>query len=166
MNFTDTYLYYENREPQEEAKARPRRSEEENKMYSFFDDVWNAWESVFKTPSLSYGEHFPPANVITDMTGCVIELALAGYSKDQLKVEVNGDVIIVSGVEKSETEDDKRKYHSHRIKTSSFKRAYRVPEDYDLDALESSYVDGVLSICIPLKKIEEARPKTRSIPIN
>lgn len=121
-------------------------------MYSFFDDLF---DSMMRSTDLGFHEGFPASNVFTDEDGCTIELALAGYKKDQLHVEVDNNKITVSA--DTGEEDTSKKYHNHRIKRSSFKRVYTVPTTvYDLAGVKVKFEDGLLSIFIPssTKKIE------------
>lgn len=123
---------------------------------TFFDDMFDL---LVGSPDYGFREGFPASNVITDESGCTIELALAGYKKDQLKVEADGNKIIVSA-ETKEDADSNKKYHNHRIKRASFKRIYTVPvSEYDIENLKASFEDGILSIIVPLrqKKIEKSK---------
>lgn len=124
-------------------------------LTSFFDDVF---DSLMRSTDLGFGEGFPASNVITDSTGCTIELALAGYKKENLSIEVDGKYIIVAA--KESEEKDSRKYHNHRIKKSAFRRVYAVPtSEYNLEELKASFEDGILTIFVPLQnqKIEQKK---------
>lgn len=119
---------------------------------SFFDEVF---DSLMRSTDFGYREAFPATNVITDDTGCTVELALAGYKKDQLGVEITDDnciKITASNVKETENSTNK-KYHNHRIKNTSFERIYTVPtEAYDLSGLKASFEDGILSVFVPKKE--------------
>lgn len=130
-------------------------------MYSFFDDLF---DTMMRSTDFGFREGFPASNVFTDDSGCTIELALAGYKKEQLKAEIDDNKIIVSADTGEEDATDK-KYHNHRIKRSSFKRVYTVPTAiYDLENVKTSYVDGILTIFVPLID-KKGLPKSRTLLI-
>lgn len=117
---------------------------------TFFDDVF---DSLMRSNNFGYRDSFPATNVFTDSTGCTIELALAGYKREQLNVSVEGNTFTVSASSDNTKDDSDKKYHNHRVKRTAFKRIYTVPaEEYDLSALKATYVDGILTIFVPLKE--------------
>ena len=119
---------------------------------SFFNDVFDA---MMRSNDLGFSQQFPATNVITDDKGCTVELALAGYKKDQLNVEItDNDCIKISATNVKETENTtNKKYHNHRIKNTSFERIYTVPTTiYDLTGLKASFEDGILSVFVPKKE--------------
>lgn len=118
----------------------------------FFDDMFDV---LMHSNNFGFSQQFPATNVITDDTGCTVELALAGYKKDQLNVEITDqNCIKISATNAKETENTtNKKYHNHRIKNTSFERIYTVPtEIYDLTGLKASFEDGILSVFIPKKE--------------
>lgn len=87
-----------------------------------------------------------------------IHADIPGVSKDDIKVNVDHDVLRIS-VEKAEEkaedkEEEGRRWH--RMERSSYYsgRALRMPSRADLDNVKASYQDGVLRLEVP-KKTEE-----------
>ncbi|EQC52213.1 Hsp20/alpha crystallin family protein [Bacteriovorax sp. DB6_IX] len=76
-----------------------------------------------------------------------------GIKKEDIHLEVNDDVISISG-ERSE-ENKGEKYSEKRY--GSFSRSFRVPKGYDLKNLEANHENGVLSIVVPLSKDEDKK---------
>ena len=66
-----------------------------NSVFSDFDDLMNS-------SRLSFKETFPPMNIFYDKENkcSVIQMATAGYSKDELSVSVDGKKLTVSIVER------------------------------------------------------------------
>ena len=134
---------------------------EEYRMYSvpgvlgdgFLDSVFKDFDLLWKNPRFSFDDSFPPINlyVSTDNKACYYELALTGYKKDWLSVEIDGNVLKISAEVPEEKEDDK-KYVKRRIKAQSFKKSYKIPEGYDVEKADVTYEDGLLSIFIPVKE--------------
>ena len=133
--------------------------------FDVFKNFDRDFEDLMNSARVDFKEVFPPMNVFyaADDKACTIELALAGYSKDEISVEV-GDNKITVAAEVKEEEKKEGKYYKQRIKKQSFTRTYAVPANvYDLEATEVSYVDGLLTINVPAKAPEE--PKTKKLEI-
>ena len=65
---------------------------------SFLDNVFADFDQVFKSPRFSFDDSFPPINLYVnqDDKACTYELALTGYKKDWLSVEIDGNVLKIS----------------------------------------------------------------------
>lgn len=124
-----------------------------------FTSIFNDFDDVFKSvvKSGDFTEVFPPSNVYTNEDGCVIELALAGYKKENVSIErVGADEIKISVKAKEEEENNKKTYYNHRIKTSAFERSYKIPlKNYDISKISAKMEDGILRVTIPRAKQEE-----------
>ena len=122
-----------------------------------FDHVWSEIERLSE---MADNKLYPPHNVVKkDETHFSIELALAGYSKDQLTVEVkDGILAIVGGKGDGEVE---REYLHRGISAKKFTRTFRLSEHVVVDGAD--FIDGLLVIDLRVEVPEEKRP--RAIPI-
>ena len=109
------------------------------------------------------GSAYPKVNVYEydDKVGIVAEIP--GLSKKQIKVDVEDNVLTISGDKHSVWDDAKAKVLRRELKQSSFKRSFTLGELLDGDDISANFKDGVLSIEIP--KVEPAKPKKHSIKI-
>ena len=96
-----------------------------------------------------------------DKVGIVAEIP--GLSKKQIKVDVEDNILTISGDKHSVWDDAKAKVLRRELKQSSFKRSFTLGELLDGDDISANFKDGVLSIEIP--KVEPAKPKKHSIKI-
>lgn len=122
-------------------------------MFTNFDSMFNQdWFDSFFGKASAFSNPFPPANIAFEDNDCHIELALSGYKKDDLKIEIVGrDVIKISA--DIEKEEDNRQYYTHRVKRESFSRSYKIPSDiYDVTKVKARMEDGVLYIVIPKRE--------------
>ncbi len=94
-------------------------------------------------------------------TGNALELVaeLPGIDPDNLKVELEGEVLTISGESQSQQETDGGRTERY----SSFYRQLVLPENVDPDQCESSYKNGVLSLKFSKR---QQRSNARQIPIN
>ena len=106
---------------------------------------------------------YPKVNVYEydDKVGIVAEIP--GLSKKQIKVDVEDNILTISGDKLSVWDDAKAKVLRRELKQSSFKRSFTLGELLDGDDISANFKDGVLSIEIP--KVEPAKPKKHSIKI-
>jgi molecular chaperone IbpA len=119
-----------------------------------FNDQFVRWESNKKTTS-----QFPPYNVKkVDEDNYIIELAVAGYSREDLEIKVEKDTLTI----KSEKEKDEKSDFLHRgIAGRNFTQHFTLGEYMIVKS--ASLDNGLLSINIERELPEEAKPKTIKI---
>lgn len=102
---------------------------------------------------------YPPYNVVT--TGeneYVVELAVAGFGKDDLTVTLhNGDLVIEGEIQ------DKRKYEylHNGISSRKFKRSFKLAEHVQVK--NAGVQDGIMSISLERELPEELKPQVIAI---
>ena len=115
-----------------------------------FDHLFNELEHVTRHAQ----DHYPPHNIIrTSDTDYLIELAVAGFSRDELNIEVKDRTLTVTGEHKSKG----REYIHRGISTKKFKRTFRLSEHVHVNGAD--LVDGVLSVELKYVIPEEMRPR-------
>ena len=115
-----------------------------------FDHLFNELEHVTRHAQ----DHYPPHNIIrTSDTDYLIELAVAGFSRDELNIEVKERTLTVTGEHKSKG----REYIHRGISTKKFKRTFRLSEHVHVNGAD--LVDGVLSVELKYVIPEEMRPR-------
>ena len=120
-----------------------------------FDHVWNEIERL---SDMADNKLYPPHNVVKhDDSTFTIELALAGYSKDDLKVEVKEGILVIAGDKSGE----EREYLHRGISSKKFTRTFRLSEHVVVSGAD--FVDGLLVIDLKVEIPEEKLP--RDIPI-
>ena len=109
------------------------------------------------------GSAYPKVNVYEydDKVGIVAEIP--GLTKKQLNVEVEDNVLTISGDKHGVWEEDGAKVIRRELKASSFKRSFQLGELLDGESVDANFKDGILSIEIP--KTEPVVPKKHSIKI-
>ena len=106
---------------------------------------------------------YPKVNVYEydDKIGIVAEIP--GLDKKNVTVDVEEDVLIISG-DKHGFDSDGGKCITRELKQSAFKRSFNLGEYLDGTKVSAIFKDGMLSISIP--KIEPTQPKKHSIKIS
>ena len=106
---------------------------------------------------------YPKVNVYEydDKIGIVAEIP--GLDKKNVTVDVEEDVLIISG-DKHGFDSDGGKCITRELKQSAFKRSFNLGEYLDGSKVSAIFKDGMLEILIPKKEPEQ--PKKHSIKIS
>jgi molecular chaperone IbpA len=99
-------------------------------------------------------DHYPPHNIVKlDTHDYLIELAVAGFKRDELEIEVNDRTLSVKGEHVSQG----REYIHKGISAKKFHRTFRLSEY--VKVYGADLVDGVLAIELKVVLPEEKRPR-------
>ena len=98
----------------------------------------------------------PQINLVENEKNFEITLAVPGFKKNDIKLEVKDDNLKITGEYKFEQSDDD-KYHRKEIKSGVFERAFRLPENINIDKIEATHNDGLLKIKLPKQVIPERK---------
>lgn len=136
------------------AKQNRQRNETNNLVDLFLnDDVFNfGFMSDEATSSPQY-------DIIENDNNYIIDLMLPGFKKDNISIDVNDGVLIIDGERKMKEVKYSRKGSFY----GKFKKSFTLPENVNINKIDASYNDGILSITIP----KEGESKlSKSIKIN
>lgn len=99
----------------------------------------------------------PAVNISDDADAFKLEVAVPGLDKDQVKIEVDGDLLKLSSVVENKTEEKEEggTYTRREFRYSSFQRAFTLPDTVDTEGISAQFDKGILSIVLPKK--EEAK---------
>jgi HSP20 family protein len=93
----------------------------------------------------------------------VIRADLPGLTKDNVTIETDDDVLILSGERSDETRDERDDFYRSERTYGRFFRAIQLPEGVDAEKIDATFKDGVLEVTIPAPKV--TTPKNRQIKI-
>jgi HSP20 family protein len=100
----------------------------------------------------------PSANILRMENGFEIRLAVPGVPKNQIKIEVVENQLIVSATNPNQGEQPK--FVRHEFDFNGFKRTFNLHKNADTAQLKASFDQGILTITIP-----DREPETRKIEI-
>jgi len=133
-----------------------------NKMFDFsvLDDLDAIFNDSFVQAKSGYvAPSFPPSDMIQKKDGTIeITLALAGYSKEDIKVSTEENRVVISTVQdyKSPTREDGTKVIVGNIKHSAFTSKFFIPETkFNFADISAKFDNGLLSLTIPPKEKKE-----------
>lgn len=91
-----------------------------------------------------------------------VSAELAGLKRDDVKVKVTDNALIIEGERKQEHKGDQHGFHRWERSYGQFYRSLPLPEGARTDQVKAQLKDGVLKVSVP---VPEARKKLRQIPI-
>ena len=106
---------------------------------------------------------FIAADVFDDADKVIVRLEVPGMRRDDFNIELNGDVLTVSGKKHIENELAVGRWRSVQCAYGSFRRDVALPVSVRADKTKAIYRDGVLRIELP--KSEEARTRRVSVRV-
>jgi len=130
-------------------------------------DVLNSMLNNFETDtSVESRYDFTPAvNTREGEYAYHIEVDLPGVKKEDIKIDIEDNTIIISGEKKLKEDMKEENYYKVESFYGEFKRSFTLPESVDIENIHAESTDGVLEVVIP--KIEKKDvEKTKRIQVN
>ena len=123
-----------------------------------FDELFNSFENRLAG---QVHNNYPPFNVIQlDESNYEIEIAVAGFKKSEIDIELNQQQLIVSG-EHEDEDRETRVYHHRGLAARNFERSWTLEQYVEVRGAEIK--DGILTI--KLERVLPEAMKPRKIAI-
>lgn len=90
----------------------------------------------------------------------VLRANIPGIKPDEVKIEVEDDVLTVSGEHEESEEERKGNYVRRERRYGSFSRSVTLPKGVTADEVEARIQDGVVEVSIPKPQKEERKAVT------
>ena len=125
-----------------------------SELQNNIDRMWNEFETMDEPFVFT-----PPVDVHETDNAFLLSFDLPGIPKNDVKIELRDNQLVVSGERKMETE-----HHEHagcltneRFR-GAFIRSFTLPTTVDPAKVEASFRDGVLHIALPKTEATKAKP--------
>jgi len=125
--------------------------------FSWMREFTREMDRVFRglTPSVET-EAWAPAIDIHESNGILsVTAELPGLKKDEVKVEVTDDALIIEGERKREHKEDREGYHRLERSYGRFYRAIPLPEGAKTDQVKAELSDGILKVALPVPEVKK-----------
>ncbi|WP_028061552.1 Hsp20/alpha crystallin family protein [Candidatus Solirubrobacter pratensis] len=133
----------------------------QNEMNRLFGTVFDAPATGGNGGTLR--RWMPAMDLVETGDHFVLRADLPGLSEEDVNIEVEDNVLTVSGERKAEHETSEEGYHRVERAFGSFSRSLTLPEGVDPQSVAASFDRGVLEITIP--KPEQRKPRKISIGV-
>ena len=139
-------------------KQRPALST----LNNFIDSALPAFPSLYGS-EFSGLQNSVPVNVLEKEKLYVLEIVAPGYTKEQFSINIEKDSLIVSATMNTEEKKEKEKLIRNEYQAKGFKKTFTLPELTDGENISAQYVNGVLTLNLPLR--QEVKEQTKQITI-
>src|SRR3954453_15580110 len=144
------------------------RWEPVRELSSLQNDMNRLFNTFFDTtPSGNGGtpprRWIPAMDLVETEDHFVLKADLPGLSEDDVHIDVEDNILTVSGERKAEHEDKREGYVRVERSYGSFRRSLTLPEGVEPAAVSASFERGVLGG--PLPKPEERKPRRVAIQV-
>jgi HSP20 family protein len=123
-------------------------------MDRLFEDFWAPVTSSSRT----LGSEWQPACDIDESEDhFLLSLEMAGVPKEQIRIEVAGNELVISGERSRQTKRKQESQSYSERRFGKFQRSFALPSAVDSARIEADYQDGILRVWVP--KAESSKPR-------
>jgi len=158
------------KESKEIVKTEPARALSPlEEMERRFEDLFRrpfsimepSWWPRLRMPEME--EVSAKVDIFEEGDNFVVKAEIPGLKKEDIEVNLTGDMITISGEKKKEEKVEKKDYYRVERSYGSFSRSFRLPKEVQTDKAKATFKDGVLEVKVP--KTEEAKKKEKKVPV-
>jgi HSP20 family protein len=144
------------------------RWEPVRELTSLQNEMNRLFTTFFDTPTGGNGESagrrwIPAMDLVETDDHFVLKADLPGLSEGDVSIELEDNVLTVSGERKAEHEDKREGYVRVERAYGAFRRSLTLPDGVDPEGVAASFDKGVLEVRIP--KPEERKPRRVAIQV-
>jgi len=144
------------------------RWEPVRELHTMQNEMNRLFNTFFDSPTPNGGGQtvarrwIPAMDVVETEEHFVLRADLPGLSESDVNIEVEDNVLTVSGERKSEHEQRGEGYYRVERSFGSFSRSLTLPEGINADSIQAKFENGVLEVRIP----KPEQPKPRKVQIS
>lgn len=121
----------------------------------------NLFGRELDTPTMQHNS-LPAVNISESETAYLLELAAPGLNKEDFKLNVQANRLVISAKKEAVKEQEKKaenavKYTRKEFNFTSFQRAFTLPKNVDASKVEATYTNGILTVSVPKKEEEKVK---------
>jgi HSP20 family protein len=137
-------------------------------IHRMWRDMDRMFDSFFRGQDFEETEHkvsrwSPNVEIAESGDAFVVKAELPGVSKNDVKVSLRDNLLIMRGEKRQEKDEKKASYHRVEREYGAFERSFTLPSTVKSDKIEATFKDGVLTLTLP--KVEEAKPKEIEVKV-
>jgi HSP20 family protein len=143
------------------------RWEPARELQSVQSEINRLFNTLFDAPapagSTQARRWIPAMDLVETQDDFVLRADLPGLTEKDVKIELQDNVLTISGERKSEHETHKEGYYRFERASGAFSRSLTLPEGVDPSSVKASFTNGVLEVHIP--KPEQRKPQKIEIAV-
>jgi HSP20 family protein len=127
-------------------------------------DMNRLFNTFFQPPTGTVMRRWSPAmDLVETDDHYVLRADLPGVAEGDVKIELDDNVLKISGERKSAHKEAKEGYYRVERAYGSFSRSLTLPEGVDADSISANFDRGVLEVKVP--KPEQRKPRKVEISV-
>jgi HSP20 family protein len=131
-------------------------------MRQFTDDMDRMFAQAPRATGDVTGAWSPAVEVKEKEGKILVAAELPGVKKEDVKVHIEGNTLVVEGERKQEKEDTREGYYHSERSYGKFYRSILLPEGAMTDQTAAQFNNGVLEVTVPVLEAKAAR---KEIPV-
>lgn len=133
--------------------------------FSDFRSFAEAMDRMFDSgsPVLSGQTQIVPLDVTETADHLVVRASLPGVAPENVSIQVDEGVLTIAGEMHTEQTNEGDRVYRREIRTGTFKRSLRLPENVNLDTASASHEHGVVTV--RLQRIPDPAPRVIKIGV-
>jgi HSP20 family protein len=148
------------------------RWEPVRELHTMQSEMNRLFSTLFDSPTPSNGVRqgrtsirrwIPAMDLVETGDHFVLRADLPGIAEGDVNIELEDNVLTVSGERKAEHEERKEGYYRVERASGRFSRSLTLPEGVNAEGIEANFDNGVLEIRVP--KPEEHKPRKVAITV-
>ena len=116
--------------------------------HNFFPGLMDDFFAPLATDNEPQKNFIPFVDIYEKDDVIFFEAELPGFKKEDLKVDVVGKIITLSGERKVEEKDGENRYRNER-RYGRFERSFQLSFEADSNSVKAKYEDGILTLEVP-----------------
>jgi HSP20 family protein len=126
------------------------------RMDRLFEDLWDRQGNA----GVAGRTWSPAVDVVHENGNLVLRADVPGIKPDEVKIEVENDILTVSGSHEEKKETKDKRFLRRERRSGSFARSMTLPAGVDAKQIKAKTHDGVVEVTIPLPKEEQPEKVT------
>lgn len=131
----------------------PVRKSIDSVVDEFLNTIPSLWNEGYN------GINLAPVNIYETADGFHLDVSAPGINKEDLKVNIEKNLLTISYDKKEETKSEDVKTVRREFGHRSFKRTFTVAEQVNVDGIQAKYENGILKLFLPKKEQAQINPK-------
>ena len=128
----------------------PTKTKKSRDLSKSLKSYFNDKELLFShcNPEGEFESTVPSVNIKENEREFNIELAAPGFNKNDLKVDVDDNVLTITAEGREEKKEEDELYTKKEFSYNSFYRSFMLPQSIDAEKVAAKYADGILKLSI------------------
>lgn len=128
-----------------------------NTSWNPLTELRREMDRLFDNFSATEGTQVPLCDLEEKGDNYLLTAEMPGVPKDNVRVEVIDNQVVISGEQSSEERKDEGGTVYSERRYGKFQRSFSLPTQVDAEKVQASYDNGILRVMIP--KAESAKPR-------